>query len=169
MALTLPNQRSLLTGFFGRFLWLIAVLKTPRSGISAGSVVLIAGMQPVLTALIARHLLAKCNHPYQWLGVFAGFVGVAVVVWCDAKFSGTQLVMDLLSSIATISLTTITIIERRGAGIIFAIFFPPVTMLVALPVFGGAPSLHGFVGLFITARGFLLIHRGEQASAYQTS
>ena len=36
------------------------------------------------------------------------------------------------------------------------------------PVFGEAPSLLGFVRLFITAGGFLLIYLYEQASAQQT-
>jgi drug/metabolite transporter (DMT)-like permease len=40
-------------------------------------------------------------------------------------------------------------------------------MLIAWPVFGEALSFLGFVGLFITASGFLLIHRGEQALAHQ--
>ena len=40
-------------------------------------------------------------------------------------------------------------------------------MLIAWPVFGEALSLLGFVGLFITASGFFLIHRGEQALAHQ--
>jgi drug/metabolite transporter (DMT)-like permease len=44
---------------------------------------------------------------------------------------------------------------------------PPVTMLIAWPVFGEALSLLGFMGLFITAGGFFLIHRGEQALAQQ--
>lgn len=41
-------------------------------------------------------------------------------------------------------------------------------MPIVWSVFGEAFSLLGFVGLFITAGGFLLIHRGEQASANQT-
>tara|TARA_B110001452_G_scaffold90318_1_gene74293 strand:+ start:89 stop:589 length:501 start_codon:yes stop_codon:yes gene_type:complete len=165
---------------------------------------------------------------------------VAVFVWGDVKFSGTTLVIYLLPSIATISLTTITIIERRGAAcmtlmlpimtslcwqllvtliclaplacwgkefaadwmqpfvflivwlgavVLILTFFsilhlirtrnaagvpslqylvPPVTMLIAWAVFGKAPSLRGFLGLFITAGGFSLINRGEQASAHQT-
>jgi drug/metabolite transporter (DMT)-like permease len=232
-----PDQRSFLIGFLGHFLWLVAVLKALEFGISAGSAALIAAMQPVLTALIAPYLLAERNHLYQWLGVLAGFVGVAVFVWGDAKFSGTPLVIYLLPSIATISLTAITIIERRGAacmapmlpimtslfwqllvtliclaplaywvegfaadwtlpfvfsivwlGVVVSIlsfflmlhlirtrnaarvsslqyFVPPVTMLIAWPVFGEALSLLGFMGLFITAGGFFLIHRGEQALA----
>jgi drug/metabolite transporter (DMT)-like permease len=234
-----PDQRSLLIGFLGHFLWLVAVLKALEFGISAGSAALIAAMQPVLTALIAPYLLAERNHLYQWLGVLAGFVGVAVFVWGDAKFSGTPLVIYLLPSIATISLTAITIIERRGAacmapmlpimtslfwqllvtliclaplaywvegfaadwtlpfvfsivwlGVVVSIlsfflmlhlirtrnaarvsslqyFAPPVTMLIAWPVFGEALGFFGFMGLFITAGGFFLIHRGEQTLAQQ--
>ena len=71
-------------------------------------------MQPVLTNLIAPYLLAERNHLYRWLGVLVGFVGVAVFVWGYAKFSGIPLVIYLLPLIATISPTTITIIERRG-------------------------------------------------------
>ena len=41
-----PDQRSLLIGFFGHFLWLIAVLKALEFGTSAGSAALIAAMQP---------------------------------------------------------------------------------------------------------------------------
>jgi drug/metabolite transporter (DMT)-like permease len=47
-------------------------------------------------------------------------------------------------------------------------FATPVKMLIAWPAFGEALSLLGFVGLFITAGGFLLIHLGEQVSAHQT-
>ena len=173
------------------------------------------------------------------LGVLAGFVGVAVFVWGDAEFSGTPLVIYLLPSIATIDLTTITIIEQCGAAcvtpmlpimtslfwqllvtliclaplaywvegfaadwtlpFVFSIFWlgvvvsilsfflmlhlirtrnvaqesslqyfvPPVTTLIAWLVFGEALSLVGFVGLFTTARGFFLIHRGEQALTQQ--
>ena len=234
-----PDQRSLLIGFFGHFLWLIAVLKALEFGTSAGSAALIAAMQPVLTALIAPYLLAERNHLYHWLGVLVGFVGVAVFVWGDVKLSGTPLVTYLLPSIATISLTTITIIERHAAacikpmlpimtslfwqllvtliclaplaywvegfaadwtlpfvfsivwlGVVVSIlsfflmlhlirtrnaarvsflqyFVPPVTMLIGWPVFGEALSPLGFVGLFITAGGFFLIHRREQALAQQ--
>ena len=42
-----PDQRSLLIGFLGHLLWLIAVLKALEFGISAGSAALIAAMQPV--------------------------------------------------------------------------------------------------------------------------
>jgi drug/metabolite transporter (DMT)-like permease len=137
-----PDQRSLLIGFLEHFLWLIAVLKALEFGISAGSVALIAAMQPVLTALIAPYLLAECNHFYQWLGV----------------------VVSILSFFLMLHL-----IRTRNAARVSSLqyFVPPVTMLIALRVFSEAPSLLGFVGRFITASGFFLIHRGEQALVQQ--
>ena len=137
-----PEQRSLLIGFLGHFLWLVAVLKALEFGISAGSAALIAAMQPVLTALIAPYLLAERNHLYQWLGV----------------------VVSILSFFLMLHL-----IRTRNAARVSSLqyFVPPVTMLIAWPVFGEALSLLGFMGLFITAGGFFLIHRGEQALAQQ--
>ena len=109
-----PDQRSLLIRFLRHFLWLFAVLEALEFFISAGSEALIAPMQLILTALIAPYLLVERNHLYQWLGVFVGFVGVVIFVWCDAKFSGSPLVIYLLPSNAMISLTPINIIKRRG-------------------------------------------------------
>ena len=95
-------------------------------------------MQPALTALIALYLLAERNHLYQRLGV----------------------VVSILSFFLMLHL-----IRTRNAARVY--FAPPVTMLIAWPVFGEALSLLGFMGLFITAGGFFLIHRGEQALAEQ--
>ena len=64
--------------------------------------------------VIAPYLLAERNHLYQWLGVLAGFVGVAVFVWGDAKFSGTPLVIFLDAAFDPNT--------QCGEGIIFAIF-----------------------------------------------
>jgi drug/metabolite transporter (DMT)-like permease len=99
-------------------------------------------MQPALTALIALYLLAERNHLYQRLGVVV-------------SISSFFLMLHL--------------IQTRNAARVSSLqyFVPPVTMLIAWPVFGEALSLLGFVGLFITASSFFLIHRGEQALAHQ--
>ncbi|MDC0101611.1 DMT family transporter [Alphaproteobacteria bacterium] len=61
------------------------------------------------------------------------------------------------------------LIRTRNAARVSSLqyFVPPVTMLIAWPVFGEALSLLGFMGVLITAGGFFLIHRGEQALAQQ--
>ena len=137
-----PDQRILLIGFFRHFLWLIAVLKALEFGFSARSAELIVAMQPVLTALIVTYLLVERDHLYQWIGV----------------------VVSILSFFWMLHLN-----RARNAARVSSLqyFAPPVTMLIAWPVFGEALSLLGFMGLFITAGGFFLIHRGEQALAEQ--
>jgi drug/metabolite transporter (DMT)-like permease len=61
------------------------------------------------------------------------------------------------------------LIRTRNAARVSSLqyFVPPVTMLIAWPVFGEALSLLGFMGLFIIAGGFFLIHCGEQALVQQ--
>src|SRR4051812_38357607 len=50
-------------------------------GASAGIVALIISSQPLFTAVLARRLLNEKLKPGQWLGVFIGLAGVALVVW----------------------------------------------------------------------------------------
>lgn len=49
-------------------------------GIEAGLSALIVGLQPVLTAFLARHWLGERLGPVQWLGMAMGVAGVALVV-----------------------------------------------------------------------------------------
>ncbi len=50
-------------------------------GMSAGVVAVIVASQPLLTAIIAGLVLDEKIRPGQWLGVFVGLAGVALVVW----------------------------------------------------------------------------------------
>ena len=50
-------------------------------GMSAGVAALIISCQPLLTAFIASRFLGERLTPGQWLGVFVGLAGVALVVW----------------------------------------------------------------------------------------
>ena len=50
-------------------------------GMSAGVTALIISCQPLLTAVIASRVLKEHLQPGQWLGVFVGLAGVALVVW----------------------------------------------------------------------------------------
>jgi drug/metabolite transporter (DMT)-like permease len=50
-------------------------------GMSAGVAALVISCQPLLTALIASRFLREKLRPGQWLGIFVGLAGVALVVW----------------------------------------------------------------------------------------
>jgi drug/metabolite transporter (DMT)-like permease len=49
-------------------------------GMSAGVTALIIATQPLLTALVASQFLGERLRPGQWLGIFTGLAGVALVV-----------------------------------------------------------------------------------------
>ncbi|AUN31449.1 DMT family transporter [Niveispirillum cyanobacteriorum] len=52
-----------------------------KQGMPAGSVALIVGLQPLLTALVAGPLLGERITGRQWLGFALGLAGVSAVVW----------------------------------------------------------------------------------------
>lgn len=60
-----------LTGVFGAL----------KQGLPAGTVALIVGLQPLLTALAAGPLLGERVSGRQWLGLALGLAGVTAVVW----------------------------------------------------------------------------------------
>jgi len=52
-----------------------------KQGLPAGTVALIVGLQPLLTALVAGPLLGERIKGLQWLGFALGLAGVTAVVW----------------------------------------------------------------------------------------
>jgi drug/metabolite transporter (DMT)-like permease len=59
-----------------------------RHGLPTGISGLIAGLQPILTALFAPMLVAERITPVRWLGILAGFVGIALVL--QPKLAGVE-------------------------------------------------------------------------------
>ncbi len=54
---------------------------TQYLGLSAGITSVLLCIQPVLTAMIAARWMSEKLNRVQWLGVIAGFAGVALIVW----------------------------------------------------------------------------------------
>ena len=73
-----PDRDTLLVGFFAHFVWLVAIFKAFEFGLNAGSVVLIAALQPALTALVSPLLLGKVNDALRWFGTDDCFAGALV-------------------------------------------------------------------------------------------
>ncbi|MBY5935078.1 DMT family transporter [Tateyamaria omphalii] len=59
-----------------------------KSGMSAGVVAIIVGLQPVLTILLARIWLGQQIDVLQRWGVVIGFLGTALVIYGTGKFTG---------------------------------------------------------------------------------
>ncbi|MFT2112353.1 DMT family transporter [Marinomonas sp. 2405UD68-3] len=138
----LPTIHTLTLGFLAHFFWLVCILKSFEYGMNAGSAALIAALQPILTALVAAGVLAEKNTKLEWLGVLTGFVGVCIFVSGDRVFSGTPLWVYLLPLAATVSLTLITIMERKNSSkqkkelpIMVSLFWQAtVTLILLIPL-----------------------------------
>ena len=77
-------------------------------GMSAGVAALIISTQPLFTAVIAGKILGEKLLPRQWLGVFVGLLGVAMVVWHKVdvrEVTGANLAASLIAVAAVTAAT----------------------------------------------------------------
>lgn len=74
-----------ITGCLIHGIYLSALFWAVHRGLPAGMSGLVAGLQPMITTLIAAILLKERTKPQQIVGLLVGFAGVAMVVW--PKFS----------------------------------------------------------------------------------
>jgi drug/metabolite transporter (DMT)-like permease len=84
-------------------------------GMSAGVSALILSCQPLLTAFFASRFLGERLKPGQWLGVFVGLAGVALVVWHKLDIRELRFGSLLGALIALASVTMATLYQRRFA------------------------------------------------------
>lgn len=155
-----------------------------RHGLPAGISGLIAGLQPVLTALFAPALVGERISGIRWVGILCGFAGIALVL--QPQLAGVApaalwgvLVPILINVVGMFSVTfgsfyqkahvsgdlrTVTAIQYVAAALIvlpFAMVFEPMriewnlTMLLVLAWSVLVLSLGG-IGLY-----FFMIRRGE--------
>jgi len=73
-------MHQMVTGFLVHATYLGGVFAAIEWGMPAGVTALIMGLQPLLTALMSWQLMGERLRPVQWLGLFTGFVGVALVL-----------------------------------------------------------------------------------------
>jgi len=125
--------------------YLGGVFLSLAAGMPAGISAMLVGLQPILTALIARAWLGERVVPRQWFGLVLGLVGVWLVVRGKTSFSG-DLSLMLPSAIALVGISVGTLYQKRycsridmrsGAAIQFsacALVYLPLVLL-----FEGAP------------------------------
>jgi len=85
-------------------------------GMPAGVSALIAGIQPILTAVLGAPLLGERTNLRQWLGLVLGVAGVALVVREKYVFEGMGFAPVLLAVVALVSITLGTIWQKRHCG-----------------------------------------------------
>ncbi|AMJ59485.1 DMT family transporter [Bosea sp. PAMC 26642] len=76
------------TGLLLHAAYLGGVWWAVRHGLPAGISGLIAGLQPILTALLAPLLVGELISRIRWLGILCGFVGIALVL--EPKIAGVE-------------------------------------------------------------------------------
>ena len=92
--------------------YLSGVFCAIHSGLSAGQVALIVGLQPLLTALLSSLFMGERVGRVQWLGLGLGFAGVVLVVGKRIGAGGSDAALAL-ALMALISITLGTLYQKR--------------------------------------------------------
>ena len=102
------------TGILMHAGYLGGVWAAVKAGISAGTVALIVGLQPVLTAVWVSATAAEHRvSARRWLGLALGFGGLVLVVWRKldvGEVNGANLALSLF---ALVSITAGTLYQKR--------------------------------------------------------
>lgn len=85
-----------------------------KAGMGAGTVALLVGLQPVLTAVwLSRQGESHAVSPRQWGGLVLGFVGLLLVVWHKLGAGEVTGVNLALAVVALLSITAGTLYQKR--------------------------------------------------------
>src|SRR5260221_11632493 len=114
-------------------------------GMSAGVTALIISSQPLVTAFVVAYFFREKIYPGQWLGVFIGLAGVALVVWHKIDIREGTWGSLLGTLIALAAVTAATLYQRT---------FAPRSDLKAAAVIQFAASLLLFSPLGLVFEGF---------------
>ena len=127
----------LVTGVLMQAFYLGGVWSAVKAGLGAGTVALIVGLQPVLTAIwVARTSRSGGRSGVaarQWIGLTLGFAGIGLVVW--RKLGGEVTFVNLaMSMVALVGITIGTLYQKRFVGRCDVRSATAVQMLAALAV-----------------------------------
>ena len=109
---------AMIAGFLMQGTYLGSVFWAVHRGMPAGLVALIAGLQPLITAILAGTFLGDRILARHWTGIAIGFAGVVVVVLPSLRVGagGVTEVTLLASVIAVIAMSVGTIWQKRHGG-----------------------------------------------------
>ena len=106
------------TGLLMQAGYLGGVWAAIKHGIAAGTVSLIVGLQPVLTALWVSFVASRRRHANtvtagQWLGLLLGLAGLVLVVWRKLGVGEVNALNFGLSLLALLSITVGALYQKR--------------------------------------------------------
>jgi drug/metabolite transporter (DMT)-like permease len=98
--------------YLGSAFWAI------HHGLPAGMSALVAGIQPLVTAILAGRLLGEKVLPKHWIGLAIGFIGVVIVLSpkLGHAASGVTAATVAASFVAVLGMSAGTIWQKRFAG-----------------------------------------------------
>ena len=138
----LPRNQALHSigvGILMQGVYLGGVFWAVHHGMPAGLAGLNAGLQPLITAVLAGTMLGERILPRHWLGLAAGFAGVVIVFWPKLGAAGGGVDAATLSAClaAVLAISVGTIWQKRsirGGDLVAATFWQYVggTVMMAL-------------------------------------
>ena len=102
-----------MSGFMVNGLYIGGVFSAIHQGVPTGIVSLIAGLQPLLTAIVAGRLLGEKVSRRQWVGFGLGLVGVLLVLMDKISFAGGSRLGVLMAVFALFGMTAGTLYQKR--------------------------------------------------------
>ena len=93
------------------YLW--SVFVAVDEGVAIGTLALIVGLQPLLTAMIVGRALGETVGARQWVGLILGFAGVVMVVWRKIDIAEGTLFGMALGVTSVLALTLGTVYQKR--------------------------------------------------------
>ena len=93
--------------------YLSGILYAIKFQLPLGYVALIAGLQPILTAIFARIWLGERLQAWQWLGMALGFLGVLLVIISKAVNGEMPVAALVAAIIALAGITAGTLYQKR--------------------------------------------------------
>lgn len=101
-----------ISGILIQAVYLGGVWAAIKMGVPAGLAALLVGLQPLLTALLAR-LIGEPVSRRQWLGLLCGIVGVALVVANKLGVRGVSATGVALCFVSLLAITLGTLYQKR--------------------------------------------------------
>ena len=101
-----------IAGALLQFGYVMGVWSAVRLGMTAGLVALIVGLQPILTAWSASWVSERVSYQ-QWLGLFLGIGGVALVVAEKTSFANITVAAFIFAIAALFAITFGTLYQKK--------------------------------------------------------
>src|SRR5687767_4339031 len=109
-------RNSMIAGVLLHGFYLGAVFWAVKHGLPAGISALVAGLQPLVTGLLAGPLLGERVSPRRWAGIGIGFLGASLVVVPKPGGGGVPPLALGICLLAMLSITFGTIWQKRAGS-----------------------------------------------------